>query len=455
MAFDYTNYYECAFLQPSAQGAYIDTGLSSANNYEIEINFSWIAGTYIFGSTTGLYWGLEGTTYRTPTGLKQSLPFTAGGTYTVICTKSSLSINGTSYTLGSDTNSGSGNITLFRYNANNAVINLRINYFKAKLNNTLVSDLRPAIRKSDGVYGFYDTINNTFLTNAGSNSFLVGPILNQSASDYNKLNYLEANGTQWLITSHQPTLNTKVETGIYLPGAYGGVVIGNSSTSDNDDYRFFNASNRAYLDIGSNRTYGGTIASNTYYDIEFTNNYVKANGTTQTSGSTITTNTIGTQTINVFRKTTDANYASGKIYYLKIYESNVLVKDFVPAENKLTGAIGLYDVLNNTFCINNGSGTFIKGDYDSTTYLLNVESPGGYITGDGTILKSPDGKAYFTVEETPYPKFTFDGWYSDSTYETLLSSNNTYSGYIEESTTIYAKYLFDGSSTCFFLRKFI
>lgn len=50
-----------------------------------------------------------------------------------------------------------------------------------------------------------------------------------------------------------------------------------------------------------------------------------------------------------------------RLYYLKLYEQWILVRDFVPCYRKSDGVIGLYDLVNNNFYTNAGSGTFTKG----------------------------------------------------------------------------------------------
>lgn len=42
-------------------------------------------------------------------------------------------------------------------------------------NNEIIHDYKPAVRRSDGVAGLYDTITGNFLINAGTGSFIVGP----------------------------------------------------------------------------------------------------------------------------------------------------------------------------------------------------------------------------------------------------------------------------------------
>lgn len=49
------------------------------------------------------------------------------------------------------------------------------------------------------------------------------------------------------------------------------------------------------------------------------------------------------------------------LYYFKMYLDDVLVRDFVPCCRKSDGAVGLYDLVNNNFHNNEGTGTLGKG----------------------------------------------------------------------------------------------
>ena len=60
-----------------------------------------------------------------------------------------------------------------------------------------------------------------------------------------------------------------------------------------------------------------------------------------------------------------------RIYYMKIYENDILVKNYVPVIKKTSGEAGLLDTITNTFYGNSGSGSFIVGDYANTFVTEN------------------------------------------------------------------------------------
>lgn len=56
------------------------------------------------------------------------------------------------------------------------IMNGRFYYYQVYNGDTLVQDLVPAMRNSDNEVGFYDVVDNIFLTNAGSGTFSYGTL---------------------------------------------------------------------------------------------------------------------------------------------------------------------------------------------------------------------------------------------------------------------------------------
>ena len=87
------------------------------------------------------------------------------------------------------------------------------------------------------------------------------------------------------------------------------------------------------------------------------------NGTLIASNSTTFNHSANTLPTYIFgRNYSDGrNLASMKLYSAKIYEGSTLVRHYIPARRQSDNALGLYDILTNTFCANSGSGTFVSG----------------------------------------------------------------------------------------------
>ena len=68
----------------------------------------------------------------------------------------------------------------------------------------------------------------------------------------------------------------------------------------------------------------------------------------------------------------DTRMWRGNIYSCKIYDNNNLVRDFVPCYRKSDNVIGMYDLANNIFYTNSGTGDFLKGA-DVSDINLNID----------------------------------------------------------------------------------
>ena len=74
--------------------------------------------------------------------------------------------------------------------------------------------------------------------------------------------------------------------------------------------------------------------------------------------------------------------SSMRLFYLKIYQNDELIRNYIPCYNKNNNKIGLYDTVNGIFYTNNGSGTFKKGlemerekiDFIFSPYGLRVKN---------------------------------------------------------------------------------
>ena len=179
----------------------------------------------------------------------------------------------------------------------------------------------------------------------------------------------------------------KIQLGLKMAQATGNAIIGRKDGGETNSFRFFNYSNQVYLDFGSgeggNRIYGGTISPNKYYDIEIGNRYVKNMGTGGYFCSS--------SSVSFADKTYNLQYANdpeciGWLYYIKIYDSDVLVIDGVPASCK--SKTGIYDKVSKKFIENSGTEEFILGEQIGTVsdvkYLIS-DSDKYYTVADSAL----------------------------------------------------------------------
>ena len=240
----------------------------------------------------------------------------------------------------------------------------RLYSFKIYEGDVLVRDFVP-VRRSDGVNGLLDNVSETFYTNAGTGAFMsnLAEDAKSVPSGYKQLSYIESNGTQYIDTGFKPTAYTRVSTKLYYMAAtdyeafYGvrvgesqfaayaynnyffihyGDDVGSISSGGKATYTLDHQGSMAFLGVGSssyllnceNPTFSGENSHPMYI-------FAFNNGTKAYSLSTI------------------------RMYHLKIYNEGVLVRWFVPVQRESDGEVGMYDLVEDKFYANAGTGSFI------------------------------------------------------------------------------------------------
>lgn len=182
-------------------------------------------------------------------------------------------------------------------------------------------------------------------------------------SAYQEVEYIESNGAQWIDTGvtgsngigyvldYMP-LNVATEKAIFGEGS------GNARCC-------FHIGGWWFPYWGASQYTSGAVV-NTRYVLSY--NYqndraFKVDGVSKLtfSGSP----SVGSNTawlFNVHNPSWGTGYgASMRLYSCQMYTGATLVRDFVPCYRKSDSVIGLYDLVNDIFYTNAGSGTFSKG----------------------------------------------------------------------------------------------
>lgn len=174
-------------------------------------------------------------------------------------------------------------------------------------------------------------------------------------SIYTNLTYIQSSGQQYIDTSFIPNKNTKIVLGISDVSDDGTGIIGACTKWDVNSFLF-------YIYGGSLRwTYKDDILvtsdTNAYHDVELYRNSCKIDGTIVSSDTSDYTSTIN-KNLEIFRG--GNRCTSCKLYYCKIYDNEILVKDLVPVKDE-NGIICLFDKIERKYFYNQGSGSFIGG----------------------------------------------------------------------------------------------
>jgi len=249
-------------------------------------------------------------------------------------------------------------------------------YFKIyDANKSLLRCFIPCVRKSDSVPGMFDTVNEVFYQNTASGSFTAGPEIELPAA-YQEIEYLESTGSQYINTGFILDFNTRVvcdmaltsqTTGIMLWGAIG-------STPNILEYScYVNSSKiRPYFQVNSStyyQFYSDTLLTNQLIHIDFDVKPDKqqivtsqgSNAYTYDKTFNLTTSNTSDHNMFIFASSTNSGGVgwpgASKLYNMKIYKNDELVRYFIPCYRKSDSKPGLYDLVNDVFYVNQASGT--------------------------------------------------------------------------------------------------
>lgn len=175
-------------------------------------------------------------------------------------------------------------------------------------------------------------------------------------SDYNVVEYIESTGTQYidtgLIMEKSTTMRMEISAQLTSNGNWAGV----------NGYM----QHQANLGGGSKGLFVVDYNGNTHIENIYFNNTLKLtqDWTSAYSGAENKVAVIGMgDKNNTWWTNISANkYAQvGKWYYIKVYKSGTLVRDYVPCVRNSDGVAGLYDKVENKFYTNSGTGSFGSG----------------------------------------------------------------------------------------------
>lgn len=196
-------------------------------------------------------------------------------------------------------------------------------------------------------------------------------------SKYQEVEYIESSGTQY-IDSNVISSNTisfesiaSINQTVKADGAFCG-----SRTGINNATRFILWWNNNSGSPKVLMAFGNVESSSKdpqYYEKHKIKFYDKVWYWDDTAVSTFTNEFTNTENLTFcifgYRNGTnsvDSRRFRGKIYYFKIYDNDILVRNFIPVVRKSDNKPGLYDKVNYVFYENNGTGKFGYEKLDGT-----------------------------------------------------------------------------------------
>lgn len=182
---------------------------------------------------------------------------------------------------------------------------------------------------------------------------------------YTEVEYIESTGEEYIDIGITGTNNTKVDIEFQATGTKF-LPFGARRGAANDCFAIWASGTNVGtpLRIGFDGTSGYTGEATTtkkYHIIHSQEGtYVNDNVVWTAATRTFTT----PQNLIVFGYYSTATYrnlSAIRLYHLKLWENNIMVRDFIPCYRNSDGEIGLYDSINDIFYTNQGTGSFIKG----------------------------------------------------------------------------------------------
>ena len=226
-------------------------------------------------------------------------------------------------------------------------------------------------------------------------------------SGYTRLEYIESTGTQYIDTGyHLNSNNEKIEMKFrYTESFSGKTLIGTQDSA-------YSTATRYSINIYQNTLYVGASHNVANLGITVGTDYectIIANGS---NGSIVENRGAATSfairgdldhadNILIFcgdiAGTPNLNQAAAaRLYYCKIYDNGMLVRDFIPCKNA-SGVAGLWDDVNSQFYQNAGTGSFIAGEMPKGTHKTLVNGAaytvkGGKCLVNGTVYSIKKGR---------------------------------------------------------------
>ena len=183
-------------------------------------------------------------------------------------------------------------------------------------------------------------------------------------AEYQEVEYLQSSGTQYIDTGYKLSsdsvleikLSTSVGTTYFICGA-------RTTTGSGKFVVAANGTGVTRYDLNTTISFGSiSRQAGVPYTVKMENGTCTVDGEDDTTLSVVdftcvydaylfAANTAGVVT----------NPLVGKIYFAKILNLDVLIRDYVPCYRKSDSVAGMYDLVNGTFETNDGTGSFIVG----------------------------------------------------------------------------------------------
>lgn len=214
--------------------------------------------------------------------------------------------------------------------------------------------------------------------------------LSSIPSGYTLLEYIQSNGTQSIDTGVlASTSNLKLEAKMAMTGTSGGngsALWGGSWAVDGFFLVCYNGVYRWHSGGKSVDTISASIGAWTSFVAD--KNGISIDGVLYALSSPSGVDSANNVSLLTTTSGGGIGYkASAKIAYVRIYDGQTLVRNLVPVKRNSDDVLGMYDLVNDVFYTNSGTGTFTAGEEMDGTTPIDVV----YLKVDGSWIILEDG----------------------------------------------------------------
>ena len=270
------------------------------------------------------------------------------------------------------------------------------------------------------------------------------------ATKYTRLEYIESTGTQWIDTNVIGTFGMKMECKIAYPTISGNTyqcLLGSSYNYSRIEVGIrINGNKLGYNIDGSSFDYTNNEQPNVIYDYKFIlnestqqfyeNDVLKVSSE---KSSLIENNaTMALFGCNNLDSSVVDRLTIARLYSCKIYNKEILVRDYIPALRS-DGIAGLYDAVNDVFYPSNGTANFIYTTTEPTIVAKQTSVTGTYkIPYDNSYTISASSVSGYTTPQSVTRIANSKSYVIEQKYEIIkvkdLSLFDVYGNPIQRST---------------------
>lgn len=250
---------------------------------------------------------------------------------------------------------------------------------------------------------------------------------------YQQVEYIENTGKQYIDTNFIPNQDTRIKVKIMtkdISGMANKTVFGSRESANSKHYSVTmgnGSQNSWWTGYGTSNIGTNSYAlRDTLYEIEKNKNVIILNGSVLATNESQTFTCPSNLYLFCMNQSGPKFYSNIELYYCKIWENGVLVRNMIPCKNP-SNVVGMYDTVNGVFYTNAGTGTFTagaeivptpskpipiwcnNGELKVSPNLFdknNLNYIAGYLTVNGNKIESSSKTETYYIECNPNTTYT-------------------------------------------------